>query len=167
VTVQYPDFDLYAELHVASTASEEAIAASYHRLARSRHPDLNPGVDASRMQRLNRAFAILSNAEQRRMYDARRASWNRAPRASVRTSQTVPTDQAKARAPRYSARRQEECVQCRRCHRVFPATAQLCPLCGASPNGRGFVIRDAARELRSREPKATGTRGAGSARGRR
>ena len=65
--------DLYAILEVSPGASLSEIRAAFRRLARLHHPDVGGG-SAERMAAVNRAYAILSDAEQRRHYDARRAT---------------------------------------------------------------------------------------------
>jgi curved DNA-binding protein CbpA len=65
--------DLYAVLELEPNASAAAIRAAFRRLARANHPDLGGG-SAERMIAINRAYAILSDPEQRRRYDARRAT---------------------------------------------------------------------------------------------
>ena len=64
--------DFYAILGVPSTASEAEIKKAYRKLARKHHPDKNPG-DAAAEQRfkdIGEAHSVLSNAEQRKEYDA-------------------------------------------------------------------------------------------------
>ncbi len=64
--------DLYKKLGVGKTASEEEIRSAYRKLAKELHPDLNPG-DAKaedRFKAVSSAFAILSDPEQRKRYDA-------------------------------------------------------------------------------------------------
>jgi curved DNA-binding protein CbpA len=67
------DSDLYAVLEVEPDASPTAIRAAFRRLARANHPDLG-AASAERMVAVNRAYAILSDAEQRRRYDAQRVA---------------------------------------------------------------------------------------------
>lgn len=70
-----PVDDLYAILQVQPHAEGKAIQASYRRLALLYHPDRNPERHAwaeERMKRVNAAYAILSNAKRRQMYDRRR-----------------------------------------------------------------------------------------------
>jgi len=64
--------DLYSALGVAKTATPAEIKAAYRRLAKKLHPDLNPG-DAKveqQFKEVSQAYAILSDAEKRRRYDA-------------------------------------------------------------------------------------------------
>lgn len=65
--------DYYAILQVDPNAQQEVIEATYRRLARIYHPDVNPSPAANqKMAALNQAYAVLSNLELRAAYDARR-----------------------------------------------------------------------------------------------
>jgi curved DNA-binding protein CbpA len=59
---------LYDILGVKKTATISEIRIAYHKLARSYHPDKNPD-DATRMEEINNAYAILKNPTQRAEYD--------------------------------------------------------------------------------------------------
>jgi molecular chaperone DnaJ len=64
--------DFYAILGVPQDADDAAIKKAYRKLARTYHPDQNPG-DASAEQRfkeIGEAHSVLSDPEQRREYDA-------------------------------------------------------------------------------------------------
>ena len=64
--------DYYEVLGVARTAGESEIKSAYRRLAVKYHPDKNPG-DAEaedKFKEAAEAYAILSDAEQRRRYDS-------------------------------------------------------------------------------------------------
>ena len=66
------DNDLYGVLGVSPSASQEQIRSQYRVLVRKYHPDLHPG-DASAalmMERVNAAYDVLGNSEERRQYDA-------------------------------------------------------------------------------------------------
>ena len=68
-----PEFDAYKILQVDPAADPEVIEAAYRRLARKYHPDVNRDADAGqRMRAINAAYAILSDADERGAYDARR-----------------------------------------------------------------------------------------------
>lgn len=67
--------DFYAVLGVAKDADATAIKKAYRKLARTLHPDHNPGDAAAeaRFKDVGEAYAVLSDAEQRKQYDALRA----------------------------------------------------------------------------------------------
>jgi curved DNA-binding protein CbpA len=70
-----PTFDPYAVLGVAPQATPLQVARAHRRLAKRYHPDLHPGPDAAaRMQRINRAWHILSSPARRARHDASAAS---------------------------------------------------------------------------------------------
>ncbi|WP_366556070.1 DnaJ C-terminal domain-containing protein [Aquibaculum sediminis] len=64
--------DLYSVLGVAKSAKADEIKAAYRRLAKKLHPDLNPGDTKVEQQfkDVSHAYAILSDPEKRRRYDA-------------------------------------------------------------------------------------------------
>ncbi|HET8616613.1 MAG TPA: DnaJ C-terminal domain-containing protein [Actinomycetales bacterium] len=64
--------DFYATLGVAQDADGAAIKKAYRKLARTLHPDANPG-DAEaerRFKEVGEAYSVLSDPEQRQQYDA-------------------------------------------------------------------------------------------------
>jgi len=66
--------DFYAELGVSSDASADDIKKAYRKLARSLHPDKNPG-DAkaeARFKTVGEAYSVLSDTEKRKQYDETR-----------------------------------------------------------------------------------------------
>ncbi len=63
--------DYYTTLQVKPDATASDIKASYRRLAKQYHPDLNRQAGASEsMRRLNEAYAVLSEPQKRQAYDA-------------------------------------------------------------------------------------------------
>ena len=67
------DDDWYSILQVHESAEPEVIEAAYRRLARKYHPDVNTSPNATEtMQRLNDAYAVLSDPGKRSAYDDRR-----------------------------------------------------------------------------------------------
>jgi len=69
------DKDFYATLGVGKDASEAEIKKVYRKLARQHHPDSNPGNAAAeaKFKEISEAYSVLSDAEQRKEYDAVRA----------------------------------------------------------------------------------------------
>jgi molecular chaperone DnaJ len=67
--------DFYATLGVPKNADPAAIKKAYRKLARNLHPDQNPGDAAAeaKFKEVGEAYAVLSDAEQRKQYDAIRA----------------------------------------------------------------------------------------------
>lgn len=63
--------DFYAELGVSRSADADAIKKAYKKLAAQLHPDKNPGDKKAeaRFKAVNRAYQVLSNPEQRKLYD--------------------------------------------------------------------------------------------------
>ena len=63
--------DLYATLGVAKTATADEIRKAYRKIAKSSHPDLNPGDKAAeeRFKAAQAAYDILGDAEKRGRYD--------------------------------------------------------------------------------------------------
>jgi molecular chaperone DnaJ len=65
------DRDYYAVLGVPRTASAEEIKRAYRRLARTHHPDVNPGDPNAeeRFKQIAEAYAVLSDPAKRQRYD--------------------------------------------------------------------------------------------------
>merc|ERR1719375_39653 len=62
---------LYAALEVPPTASSDELKKSYRKLALRWHPDKNPEDETAtaRFQQLSNAYAVLSDEQQRAIYD--------------------------------------------------------------------------------------------------
>ncbi|MDO4613004.1 MAG: J domain-containing protein [Actinomycetaceae bacterium] len=67
--------DFYKVLGVAKDADASEIKKAYRKLARTYHPDQNPGDKAAeeKFKEIGEAYGVLSDAEKRRQYDALRA----------------------------------------------------------------------------------------------
>jgi len=63
--------DYYSILDVPRDASQADIQKAYRKKAREHHPDLNPDDEGAkdRFQNVQRAFDVLGDAEQRKLYD--------------------------------------------------------------------------------------------------
>ncbi|XP_030586357.1 dnaJ homolog subfamily B member 9-like [Archocentrus centrarchus] len=62
--------DYYDTLHVKPTATDREIKKSFRKLAVKYHPDKNKSADAeSTFREIAEAYRVLSNKEQRRLYD--------------------------------------------------------------------------------------------------
>jgi molecular chaperone DnaJ len=62
--------DYYEVLGASRNASPEELKSAFRRLAREYHPDVNKSPDAEeRFKEINEAYAILSDAEKRSVYD--------------------------------------------------------------------------------------------------
>jgi molecular chaperone DnaJ len=63
--------EFYGVLGVARTASDDEIRRAYRKLARTYHPDVNPGKPEveEKFKRLSAAYEVLSNKEKRALYD--------------------------------------------------------------------------------------------------
>jgi molecular chaperone DnaJ len=64
--------DFYATLGVAQDADAATIKKAYRKLARTLHPDANPGNENAerRFKEVGEAYSVLSDPEQRQQYDA-------------------------------------------------------------------------------------------------
>jgi len=74
--------DFYATLGVPKDADETAIKKAYRQLAKELHPDRNPGNAQAekKFKDVGEAYAVLSNPDERKQYDAVRAMGGGGPR---------------------------------------------------------------------------------------
>ncbi|MDY0096556.1 MAG: molecular chaperone DnaJ [Candidatus Vecturithrix sp.] len=63
--------DYYEVLHLKKGASEKEIKAAYRKLARTHHPDVNPGNTEAEAQfkEISEAYQVLSDPQKRAIYD--------------------------------------------------------------------------------------------------
>jgi len=69
--------DYYSLLGVAKTATQKDVKASYRKLARKHHPDVNQGDKSAegRIKELNEAYEVLGDPDKRKKYDELGANW--------------------------------------------------------------------------------------------
>src|SRR4030081_4158192 len=69
--------DYYEVLGIKRGAADDEIKRAYRKLARKFHPDLNPGDKTSeeRFKELQEAYDVLSEAENRKLYDQYGENW--------------------------------------------------------------------------------------------
>ncbi len=101
--------DYYAIMQVSPDADAAVIAAAYRALAARYHPDRNKSPDATlRMQELNEAYAVLSDAQKRASYDRkRRLHAHFASNTSVQNGAAAQTLQAQEKLDRAMRRIRE------------------------------------------------------------
>ena len=70
------DKDYYQVLGVSKDVSVKDLKKAYRKLARQYHPDQNPGDKAAeeKFKSIGEAYAVLSDPQQRKQYDALRAA---------------------------------------------------------------------------------------------
>ena len=69
--------DYYSTLGVAKASSQKEIKASYRKLARKHHPDVNQGDKSAegRFKEINEAYEVLGDSDKRKKYDQLGANW--------------------------------------------------------------------------------------------
>ncbi len=69
--------DYYRTLGVDKTATAKELKQAYRKLARTHHPDVNPGDNAAegRFKAVTEAYEVLGNTDSRRKYDELGANW--------------------------------------------------------------------------------------------
>lgn len=74
--------DFYAALGVSKDADQSTIKKAYRKLARKYHPDQNPGdaVAEAKFKDISEAYTVLSDAKERKQYDAVRQMAGGGPR---------------------------------------------------------------------------------------
>ena len=87
----------YRNLRVSETASDKEIREAYRRLSKRYHPDFNPdNPEALRiMQMVNKAYAVLSDPDQRKRHDAWIAAQRQAKATNPLLQQAAARQQAK------------------------------------------------------------------------
>ena len=123
----------YRILHVQPEAPLEIIKASYRGLMTKlkAHPDLGGDHDAAVL--INQAYAVLSNADQRRRYDSERTAHCGAGQTSPAAARRSPSSAATRAYQRHSAAPAAAGAACLFCNTdvVVPAAASTrCSFCG-------------------------------------
>ena len=88
MAVAYKDY--YEVLGVPKTATEKEIKSAYRKLARKYHPDTNPDNPKEaeeKFKELQEAYAVISDPEKRRKYDALSRDWESAARQADQQQQ--------------------------------------------------------------------------------
>ena len=77
--------DYYEELGVSRTASQKEIQSAFRKLARTLHPDVNPGDKEAerRFKAISEAHDVLSDSQKRKLYDRFGRDWQAAANAGM------------------------------------------------------------------------------------
>ena len=69
--------DYYATLGVTKASTDKEIKQAFRKLARTHHPDVNPGDKQAelRFKEINEAYEVLGDAAKRKKYDELGANW--------------------------------------------------------------------------------------------
>src|SRR5688572_28671447 len=93
--------DYYKLLELEPYEDIEAVKASFRKLARKYHPDINPGNPAfeEKFKEINEAYDILSDAEKKARYDQSLRVMNRTAAPSSKAQKSTGAQQ-KAEKPK-------------------------------------------------------------------
>ena len=77
--------DYYKVLSVSKSATADEIKKAFRKLARTHHPDVNPGDQSAEKQfkEINEAHEVLGDPDKRRKYDELGANWQQYERAQT------------------------------------------------------------------------------------
>jgi DnaJ-class molecular chaperone len=81
--------DYYATLGVTKAATQKEIKQAFRKLARTHHPDVNPGDKKAelRFKEINEAYEVLGDATKRKKYDELGANWRTYEQAAAQGGQ--------------------------------------------------------------------------------